>query len=180
MNCRGVGKKGFSFCLRDLIYEHQFDFIGLQETMKRKVDSSVWRKFDLDNSYNWLWSPFVGHSGGILCGIKSSRFNVITFFVGRFFVKARVSDLKFQKEYWLIIVYGAAQDEDKDLFLQTFSDICENLDIPSLIGGDFNILRFANEKNKGGGVTRFSDEFNSIINKFALRELPLSGGMFTW
>jgi hypothetical protein len=54
MNCRGVGKKGFSFCLRDLIFEHRFDFIGLQETMKRKVDSSVWRKFDLDNSYNWL------------------------------------------------------------------------------------------------------------------------------
>jgi hypothetical protein len=73
-----------------------------------------------------------------------------------------------------------AQDEDKDLFLQTFSDICENLDIPSLIGGDFNILRFAAEKNKGGGTTRFSDEFNSIISKFALRELPLSGGMFTW
>jgi hypothetical protein len=100
--------------------------------------------------------------------------------VGRFFVKARVSDLKLQKEYWLVIVYGAAQYEDKDLFLQTFSDICENLDILSLIGGDFNILRFANEKNKGCGVTRFSDEFNSIINKFALRELPLSGGMFTW
>jgi hypothetical protein len=100
MNCRGGGKKVFSFCLCDLIYEHQFDFIGLQETMKRKVDSSVWRKFYLDNSYNWLWSPSVGRSGGILCGIKSSRFNVISFSVGRFFVKARVCDLKLQKEYW--------------------------------------------------------------------------------
>jgi hypothetical protein len=50
------------------------------------------------------------------------------------------------------------------------------LDIPALVGGDFNILRFANEKNKNGGVTRFFDEFNSIISKFALRELPLSGG----
>jgi hypothetical protein len=147
--------------------------------MKRKVDSSIWRKFDLDNSYNWLWSLSVGHSGGILCGIKSSRFNVIAFSVGIYFVKAKVSDLKLQKEYWLIIVYGAAQDEDKDLFFQIFSDICENLDIPTLIGGDFNILRFANEKNKGGGVTRFSNEFNLIINKFALRDLPLSGGMFT-
>jgi hypothetical protein len=68
----------------------------------------------------------------------------------------------------------------KIYFFRFFSDICENLDIPSLIGGDFNILRFANEKNKGGGVTRFSDEFHSIINKFALREFPLSGGMFTW
>jgi hypothetical protein len=62
--------------------------------MKRKVDSSMWRKFDLNNSYNWLWSPSVGRSGGILCGIKSSRFNVMAFSVGRFFVKASVSDLK--------------------------------------------------------------------------------------
>jgi hypothetical protein len=137
-------------------------------------------KFDLDNSYNWLWSPSVGRSGGILCGIKSSRFNVISISIGRFFVKARVFDSKNQMEYWLIIIYGAAQDEDTDLFLQTLSDICENLDIPALIGGDFNILRFTNEKNKDGGVTRFSDEFNDIISRFAFRELHLSGGFFTW
>jgi hypothetical protein len=31
-----VGKKGFSFCLRDLIFEYCFDFISLQETIKRK------------------------------------------------------------------------------------------------------------------------------------------------
>jgi hypothetical protein len=37
MNCRGVGKKGFSFCLRDLIFEHHFDFIGLQEIMKKRL-----------------------------------------------------------------------------------------------------------------------------------------------
>jgi hypothetical protein len=48
----------------------------------------------MDNTYNWLWSSSVGRSGGILCGIKSSRFNVIDFSVGRFFVKAKVSDLK--------------------------------------------------------------------------------------
>jgi hypothetical protein len=88
--------------------------------MKKKIDSSVWRKFDLDNSYNWLWSPSVGHSGGILCGIKSSGFNIIDFSMGILFVKAKVSDLKLQKEYWLIIVYGTAQDEDKDLFLHFF------------------------------------------------------------
>jgi hypothetical protein len=132
------GRRVFLFCLRGLIFEHQSDFIGLQETMKRKVDSSVWRNFDLDNSYNWLWSPSVGRSGGIICGIKSSRFNVISASIGRFYVKARVFDSKNQMEYWLVIVYGAAQDEDKDSFLQTLSDICENLDIPALIGGDFN------------------------------------------
>jgi hypothetical protein len=45
--------------------------------------------------------------------------------------------------------------------------------IPTVIGGNFNILRFGNEKNKPGGTDRFSDMF---INAHALREIRLSGG----
>jgi hypothetical protein len=108
LNCRGVGKKGFSFHLRDLICEYEFDFIGLQETMKKHIDASVWKKSDVDNTYNWLWSPSVGRSGGILCGIKSSKFNVLSISVGRYFVKAKVFDNLSKIECWLIIVYGAA------------------------------------------------------------------------
>jgi hypothetical protein len=81
MNCRGVGKKGFSFCLRDLIYEFDFEFTGLQETMKILIDISILRKFDVDSAYNWLWSPSVRCSRGILCGIKSSKFNVSSILV---------------------------------------------------------------------------------------------------
>jgi hypothetical protein len=89
----------------------------LQETTKRNIDASVWRKFDVDGAYVWLWSPSVGWSGGILCGIKSSRFNVLNLSVGRYFVKAKLHDKQNQKHYWLITVYGAAQIADKDMFL---------------------------------------------------------------
>jgi hypothetical protein len=101
--------------------------------------------------------PLCGTFWRILCGIKSSRFNVLDISVGRYFVKAKVYDKQNQKEYWLITVYGVAQVEDKDVFLQDLSSISENLDIPSLIGGDFNILSFSNENNKGNGTSRFSD-----------------------
>jgi hypothetical protein len=175
-----VGKKGFAFHLRDLIKDYNLDFIGLQETMKKNIDASVWRKFDVDGAYIWLWSPSVGRSGGILCGIKSSRFNVLNLSVGRYFVKAKVHDKQVQRDYWLITVYGAAQIADKDTFLLDLSNICDNLDIPALIGGDFNILRFADEKNKGNGTSRFSDSFNDVIDLHNLREIPLSGGQFTW
>jgi hypothetical protein len=56
----------------------------MQETMKRNIDASVWRKFDVEGAYIWLWSPSVGRSGGILCVLNIS--------VGRYFVKARVYD----------------------------------------------------------------------------------------
>ena len=110
LNCRGVGKKGFAFCLKDLIDEFHFDFIGLQETMKRVIDASVWRKFDPDGVYLWHWSPSTGRSSGILCGIKSSRFDVCSATTEKHFVKAILPDKKIQKLLMLVVVYGAAQD----------------------------------------------------------------------
>jgi hypothetical protein len=80
-----------------VVKEYSFDFIGLQETMKRNIDASVWRKFDVDGAYIWLWSPSVGRFGGILCGIKSSRFNVLNLSVGRYFVRLRCMISKIKK-----------------------------------------------------------------------------------
>jgi hypothetical protein len=40
LNCRGVGKKGMSIFLADLIKDQQVDFIGLQETIKKDYSSA--------------------------------------------------------------------------------------------------------------------------------------------
>jgi hypothetical protein len=48
-----------AFNLKDLFDEYDFDFIGLQETMKKKVDVPVCREFDPNNKYTWIWSPSV-------------------------------------------------------------------------------------------------------------------------
>jgi hypothetical protein len=34
-NCRGVAKKGLSTFIKELIWDHKADFIGIQETMKK-------------------------------------------------------------------------------------------------------------------------------------------------
>jgi exonuclease III len=48
----------------------------------------------------------------------------------------------------LVLVYGAAQEADKEEFLVELAEICSNQRLPMLIGGDFNILRFPSDKNK--------------------------------
>lgn len=48
------------------------------------------------------------------------------------------------------------------------------------IGGDFNIIRYANEKNIRDGVHRHTYLFNSLIHFYELREINMIGGMFTW
>jgi hypothetical protein len=46
--------------------------------------------------------------------------------------------------------------------------------------GGFNILRFGSEKNKVFHPNKFSDIFNNIIHVHGLREIDISGGMYTW
>ena len=58
--------------------------------------------------------------------------------------------------------------------------ICADQSMPLLIGGDFNLLRSASDKNKSIRSMRWSDAFNGIINTHEMREIDMSGGQYTW
>jgi hypothetical protein len=67
----------------------------------------------------------------------------------KFYVTSRCDGFK-----WVIVtVYGAAQDEHKADFLAELVWVCENISLPLLVSGDFNILRRKEDKN--------NDNFNS-------------------
>jgi hypothetical protein len=105
---------------------------------------------------------------------------VLDTILGRFFIKVTLQDLKIQIKWDLVFVYGAAQEEDKEMFLSELAAVCSNQKNPMLIGGDFNILRFSFEKNKEMRRNKWSSLFNAIINSHDLREIDMSGGQYTW
>ena len=80
----------------------------------------------------------------------------------------------------LVAVYGAAQEAQKGEFLAELVRICENETLPILVGGDFNIIRRQNEKNKDNFNDRWPFIFNAIIESLDLREIDLSGRQYTW
>jgi hypothetical protein len=73
-------------------------------------------------------------------------------------------------------VYGPAHDENKEQFLSELSNICAPKKFTSPGGGDFNIIRYNDEKNKNFHANRFTDMFNWIINSYELREIFKNGG----
>jgi hypothetical protein len=77
-------------------------------------------------------------------------------------------------------VYGAAQNEEKNLFLQELVQVSSGPNLPLLVGGDFNIIRNPREKNNVRYDDRRSFLFNVVINRLDLREIALSGRQFTW
>jgi exonuclease III len=73
-----------------------------------------------------------------------------------------------------------AQIENKDRFLSEFSSICSKCKGPTIFGGDFNIIRTNEEKNKPGILSKWSILFNSIIKMYGLIELDLLDRLYTW
>jgi hypothetical protein len=74
------------------------------------------------------------------------RFDIIKVTEHDFAVEAVVLDKKLNKEARLIIVYGPAHEDNKEPFLIELSNICAQSDLPLLLGGDFNIIRYSGEK----------------------------------
>ena len=178
--CRGAGKKGMSSCLSHMIRDHSLDFVCLQETHKKKFQDGYFRKIDPYTAFEWDWFPSVGKSGGILCGVRKERFEVVAWKKGRFILQVVVYDIKIKKIWTLCTVYGAAHDSDKQDFLIELADFCIHVQTPLLIGGDFNILRHEGDKNKNWHRSPYIDMFNSVINTMCLNEIHMSGGMYTW
>jgi hypothetical protein len=145
-NCRGVEKRGMAFCLTELIRDHALDFICLQETMKMNYNAKFFRKIDLGGIFFWKWIPFIGKSGGILCGVRQDSFGVLGHKIGEYILRLDFWDNKKNCKWSLLTIYGPAHDEFKNCFLAEIASFCHLIDCPYIIGGDFNILRHSGEK----------------------------------
>lgn len=141
-----------SSCLKDLLYTYHVDFVGPQETIKKNYSENFFRKVDPGKSFAWHWIPSVGRSGGVLCGINSENFDIISVNIGTFAVKAIVLDKKLNKKVCWVTVYGPPHDDKKEEFLTEMASLCSDQSLPLLIGGDFNILRFSSKKTKPLGA----------------------------
>lgn len=101
--------------------------------------------------------PPGGDLGGILSGVNMDTLEVGSFTEGKYMLQLDIWDKILKKKWNFINVYGAAKEENKTEFLAELARFCANNKEPFLLGGDFNINRFASEKNKNTGVRRHSD-----------------------
>jgi hypothetical protein len=92
--------------------------------------------------------PSNGRSGGILCGFKIEKFDKVKIVEHEFAMEAEVWDKEMKKHLRMGTIYGPAHEERKEQFLVELSNICSKNNLPMLVGGDFNILRFSSKKTK--------------------------------
>lgn len=144
-NCRGVSKKGMSAFLKDLIWDYSADFVGIQEIKNKNYIEKFFIELDLQKNFLWHWIAASGKSGGMLSGTRCERLDLENFEGGDFVIIVNVFDKKLQKNWDILAnVYGPAQKISSFMNWET----CVKTKYPLHMGGDFNILRFSDEKNK--------------------------------
>jgi hypothetical protein len=77
-------------------------------------------------------------------------------------------------------IYGPTDYRRSRAFLEEISAKGAKSNLPLLMGGDFNLIRTANDKNNENLNWRLMDLSNEHIATWALREIPRSGARFTW
>ncbi|XP_047071299.1 uncharacterized protein LOC124680262 [Lolium rigidum] len=108
-------------------------------------------------------------------------FDVIKWDILSYCVSMHIKAKKKDNVLWRVIaVYGSAYEEHKLEFINELHNIMACWNGPTLIGGDFNLIREKCEKNTGNINQHWANLFNDWINKFNLMEIKNPSRQFSW
>lgn len=170
-NVRGLGAAGRQRQLREMVFEQKVDIICLQETIKQSFTDRELRNLVGDN-FTWRYVAAVGHFGGIMTRVKELLFDIVDWDQVAFSLRMVIKNKKDGQNWELINVYGPAQQAHRGEFLAEIGNKVQQGVYPMILGGDFNLYRYLDEKSGGGGVdARRTEAFNNFINHYELQEL---------
>lgn len=137
------------------VLQDDLDIVALQETLKQDFTDGELKEMATNKVLAWQWIPARGHSGGLAMGINTDLFeieevNLLQHSMWRL-VRNRVSNFR----YWVANVYGPAQHTLSADFITELSDMCTSIQLPVIMGGDFNLIRGNRDRNKGQGIPNF-------------------------
>jgi exonuclease III len=146
-NIRSLGRPGRKQAITEFIAEHKIEFIGFQETKKEKIDPSFLSVISGSFSFTWFSLPAKRTAGGILVGFRDDLFDIIDFTAKKYCVIAVVKSKADNFVWQWVVVYGSAYAEYKLEFIAELHDVMEATSVPTLISGDFNLVRDVKEKS---------------------------------
>ncbi|KAF2952087.1 hypothetical protein DAI22_01g309400 [Oryza sativa Japonica Group] len=179
-NARRLGGKPRKRQLKELIYERGLDIVCIQETKKESFNSRELNSYQGAKEFFWCWKASRGASGGILIGVNQEVAEVTNTHVGAYFLSCEIKCKRDNESWEVISVYGPVDNSLRESFLEELNWHLQFRQLPVVVGGDFNLYRFASEKSNNNLDFRSMEKFNSFIANLELRELFRSGPTFTW
>jgi exonuclease III len=179
-NIRGIDAVGRKKCIHDNLAKTRPSIVSFQETKKETFSVSYLDSISLNINFSWNYLPAKGSAGGILVGVDSNIFDIIAWDIKSFSVSCVIRN-KVDSVVWRhVSVYGSPYEEGKEEFISELHSIFLDTKIPTLISGDFNLVRFQKDKSNGIVNQKWCDKFNAWIDIWGLLEVKLGNRKFTW
>lgn len=178
-NVRGLSSAPKRALMKGLITSCNPDFVILTETKLEIVNRFIIKSLWSSISIAWAFCKANGSSGGIIIMWDSVVHEAVEAVEGFFSLSI---NLKCSDGFiwWLTGIYGPASRRRRGDFwmeLNTLKTICGN---NWLLGGDFNVYRWANETTSQNPSNSSMRKFNAFIDNASLMEHSQSNGLYTW
>lgn len=136
-NIRGLNGRIKKTSLRKLITTHNPDFVFVQETkmdlLSPKIVKSLWNDPDIE----WLFSPSMGNSGGLLLMWKSNFLQISSHQINNNWIAISGFFPSLNFTGCLINIYNPCSREDRANVWASLSHYWHNSNSPCLIMGNF-------------------------------------------
>ena len=154
--------------------------ICLQKTKIKEMTTGLVRSLRVGRHLDWGAVNSRGAVGGILVFRDNKLVELVDLVEGVF-----LNFMSFKNcvdgIVWVFTgVYGSVCSRDRENFWEELGSIKGLWSDPWCVGGDFNLLRFPEERSREGGLTASMRRFSKVIEDLELSDFPLVRGLFTW
>jgi len=162
-NVRGINRSEKWPLIRNKIDESNCDIFCFQETKKENFDLAFVKKFAPRKFDQFIFSPSVGTSGGIIVGWNGSLFHGTVVEVHPFAITVCFSSRMDSNVWYLSTVYGPCLEPARSIFVNWFKNLDIQDDCNWILMGDFNFYRSLENRNRNEGNFQDTQIFNGPL-----------------
>lgn len=131
--------------------------------------------FDLNVAYNLS----IGSAGGSLIAWKRS-YTLFNSWSTRHTISAVIKNTTTGVTLMVTNVYGPSKDVLKPSFIEELRRIAVGVDLPWILAGDFNLVRWLTDRSSSIRGFTLIELFNSFISDAGIVDVPLRNRAYTW
>ncbi|KAJ1262463.1 hypothetical protein BS78_09G109600 [Paspalum vaginatum] len=161
-NVRGLNRKARHDSVRCLINSVKPDIVCLQETKKEAISGRMVLSMLGNDFGQFVVLPADRTRGGLLVAWRCGVCSVLSSRIDTYSVSIQF-DSHEGEPWWFTGVYGPQTDNQKMNFLQELRNIRQECHGPWAIGGDFNLIYMAVDKNNANVNRAMMGRFQKIL-----------------
>jgi hypothetical protein len=138
------------------------------------------RKFLPPKFTDFIFHPSDGASAGLLIAWSPKDYNIQLLDSRKCALTVLVDSNSDDTQFVLTNVYAPCEQAERSEFFSKIKDLQPTAATPWALAGDFNIYRYASEKNNNNINWAAMDEFNAWINELELMDVDIANTKFTW